>query len=180
MVEPSGLKSTCPDEALVRERQADGLRDLPESSRAIEAAGQDRAAVGAERDRGDRVLMAEEAAQRPAGRHLPEPGGAVVGAREDQLAVGTERDGADAMLMAHRLADGPAGGGIPQPGGPIVAAREDGLRPSGLNATDETQSSWVIGGPIGSPVRASQSWAVRSQLAVRTVRPSGLNATPSI
>jgi hypothetical protein len=45
-----------------------------------------------------------------------------------------------------------------------------------LNATAVTLALWVKGIPIGLPVVASQSRAVRSSLPVRTMRPSELNA----
>ena len=50
-------------------------------------------------------------------------------------------------------------------------------RPSGLKATASTAAAWWSGGPIGSPVAASQSRAVLSWLAERMVRPSGLKIT---
>ena len=46
-----------------------------------------------------------------------------------------------------------------------------------LKATAVTPVLWVKGIPIGLPVPASQSRAVRSPLPVSTIRPSELNAT---
>ncbi len=52
------------------------------------------------------------------------------------------------------------------------------VRPSGLNATDLTGSSWPLRGvPIAAPLFASHSRTVLSLLALAIVRPSGLNAT---
>jgi hypothetical protein len=51
-------------------------------------------------------------------------------------------------------------------------------RPSGLNATLFTTSSWpVSGSPIGAPVSASHSRTVLSVPPAAITRPSGLNAT---
>jgi hypothetical protein len=64
----------------------------------------------------------------------------------------------------------------PQPRRLVPRADGQGMRPSGLNATDDNGASWRKGA-ISRPVATSQSRAVLSPESVARVRPSGLKAT---
>ena len=92
------------------------------------------------------------------------------------LPSGLNATAADRVLMRHGLADGLPVGGVPEPRRLVVAAGEDGLA-VGAERHGPDRVLMHHGLADGLPVAASQSRAVLSQLPVRTVLPSGLNAT---
>ncbi len=72
---------------------------LPEDSW-LPVAGQHVAAIGGKSDGCDGVLMAEQAAERPAASNVPEPCRAVVGAGQAGFPIRAKGHGSDAMLMS--------------------------------------------------------------------------------
>src|SRR5947199_263376 len=86
------------------------------SSTVVEAAGQRRLAVGAERDGPHLVGVLHWWTERLARRGVPEPGRPVEAAGQQGLAVGRERDGAHRAGVLERFTDGLAGGGVPDAG----------------------------------------------------------------
>ena len=84
------------------------------------------------------------------------------------------------MLVPQRAADRPAGRAVPEPRGPVVAPGEDRPAVGAEGHGRDPVARGPAAGRSGRPVAASQSRAVLSQLPVRTVRPSGLNATEVI
>ena len=78
--------------------------------------------------------------------------------------------------MRHGEAERPARRRVPQPRRLVLAPGEHGLA-VGAERHGRDHALMRQGSPRGRPVAASQSRAVLSTLPVRTVLPSGLNAT---
>jgi hypothetical protein len=91
---------------------------VPEADDAVEVAGGQQPAVGAEGDAFDRGVVPPAGVQGPAGGHVPDAGGVVLRHRGEPRAVGAERDRRHAPRVAvqgallRRLGDRPAHPGL--------------------------------------------------------------------
>ena len=159
------------------DRVVQGRGDVPQVGRVLLAAGEDGAAVGAEGDEPDLVLVAEGRADRLARGLVPELGRPVVAAGQHGPAVAADGQGPERAVVPQGRGDRTARSSRPRAGPSRSQPPVITVRPSGLKAATETGPSCCSGGTRSLPEAASQSRAFMSSLPVRRVRPSGLKAT---
>ncbi len=163
----------------VRNRLTDHLSgsEIPEPDRVVALARRDGdIPVGPEDHLLNPALVAQRLAQRLLAGDLPDLGGAVVTSGQDRPSVGAEGDGTNRPAVPQRCTPGSAAVDLPESGRPVQAG---GDHVAAVGAEGRLHDAPLVaeGRARGSPVRASQSRAVPSRLAVTAVRPSGLKAT---
>ncbi len=100
-------------------------RGVPEAAHPIFAAGQDRLAVGAERDAGHRLRVTETRANGKARICVPHAGGVILASGREELSVGAENDCRYGVRMVKRHSARFRSLGIPDEHEAVLASRRN-------------------------------------------------------